>query len=353
MCACLRRRARSGFTLIELLVVIAIIAILIGLLLPAVQKIREAANRMKCSNNLKQIGLALHNYHDTNGFLPPSGGNDLPPFGNATGGPYWGSSWKVWILPYVEQDNIFRQWQLNNHSGWTNATNKAILNNNGPVTIPIYRCPSTPLPPFATTNGLGNLMVGSYTGIAGSVIVRSDGTVPSPGPYAVGCCNGSGGQATDNGVLYAGGLVTLAAVSDGLSNTWVVAEQGHHLRDVNGKPITSGFTRGFGSSETLYGWTMGSAINQGVSPASFGDGRHFNATSVRWKINQLGPWTSADPAYGVNNDAGPNFPLSSAHSGGINVLNGDGSVRFVRDSVSLDVQSAMCTKSGGESIGVN
>jgi len=351
MCPCVRRRARSGFTLIELLVVIAIIAILIGLLLPAVQKIREAANRMKCSNNLKQLGLGLHNYHDTNGFLPPGGGNDLPPFGNATGGPWWGSSWKVYILPFIEQDNLFRQWQFNNHSGWLNANNKNMVVT---TNISVFRCPSTPLPPFATTGGTNtNEMVGTYTGIAGSVIVRSDGTVSTPGPYPVGCCNGSGGQSTDNGVLYPGSMVTLAAVTDGLSNTWFVGEQGQHLRDINGRPITSGFTRGFGSSETLYGWTMGAAINQGLAPAGWGDGRHFNCTSVRWKINQLGPWTSADPAYGVNNDAGPNFPLSSGHSGGVNVLNGDGSVRFVRDSISLDVQSAMATKSGGESLGVN
>jgi len=351
MCPCVRRRARSGFTLIELLVVIAIIAILIGLLLPAVQKIREAANRMKCSNNLKQLGLGLHNYHDTNNFLPPGGGNDVAPFGTGTAVDQWGSSWKVFLLPFIEQDNLHRKWEFNNNSGWLNANNKNLIST---TTISVYRCPSTPLPPFATTNGyVANEMVGTYTGIAGSVITRSDGTIPSPGPYSVACCNGSGGLATDNGVLYPGSMTTLAAVTDGLSNTWFVGEQGQHLRDVNGKPITANFTRGFGSSETIYGWSMGAAIRPGASPASFGDGRQFNCTSVRWKINQLGPWTSADPAYGVNNDAGTNFPLSSGHSGGVNVLNGDGSVRFVRDSISLDIQSAMATKSGGESLGVN
>ncbi|MBO0698961.1 MAG: DUF1559 domain-containing protein [Zavarzinella sp.] len=357
-----------GFTLIELLVVIAIIAILIGLLLPAVQKIREAANRMKCSNNLKQIGLALHNYHDTNNVLPPGGGNDRPPFGvdgpsnaNDPASGWWGASWKVYILPFVEQDNLYKAWVFTTHSGWTNATNKATLNNNGPVMIPIYRCPSTPLPPTAPTNGLGTLMVGSYAGIAGSVITRSDGTTPTPGPWTASCCNGGGGLITDTGVLYPGSQVNLAGVTDGLSNTWFVGENSDHVRDINRAPLTNGFTRGFGTCETLYGWTMGAAIRQADIIANWkGDGRNFNCISVRYSINQIGlvpPGTamntSTAQAAGINNDAGVNFPLNSKHSGGINVLYGDGSVRFVRDSTNLDIISAMCTKSGGEVLNVN
>jgi prepilin-type processing-associated H-X9-DG protein len=334
--------------LIELLVVIAIIAILIGLLLPAVQKIREAANRMKCSNNLKQIGLALHNYHDTNGVLPPGAANDVAPFGN--GGNGWGSSWKVYLLPFVEQDNLFKLWVFNSNSGYTNAAN---INRTANYTVPIYRCPSSPLPLFANRGGHNvQMAVGSYAGIAGSVIPTQTGMVVGSNlpQVNVACCNGSGGLATDNGVLFAGSQVGLAGVTDGLSNTIFVGENSNHLRDVNNRPITSGSTRGFLSHETIYGWTMGAAHGTQTSANWTGDGRHFNCISVRYMINQSGFATGSagSGAQGVNNDAGVNFPLNSGHSGGVNVLLGDGSVRFMRDTTSLLVLSAFCTKAGGE-----
>src|SRR5581483_8120308 len=132
--------ARRGFTLIELLVVIAIIAILIALLVPAVQKVREAAARAQCENNLKQIGIAIHAFADNYRRLPPGGANDQPPFG--TGAPNsnnWGSSWMVYILPYVEQEHLFSQWDFKNNSGYANATDNALANN---VEIATYFCPA-------------------------------------------------------------------------------------------------------------------------------------------------------------------------------------------------------------------
>lgn len=335
-------RSTRGFTLVELLVVIAIIGILVALLLPAVQAAREAARRSQCQNNLKQLGLAAHNFHDTYKRLPPGAANDVSPFGLAAS-QQWGSSWMVYILPYIEQGSLFDRWDFNAHSGYTNANNIDLAVT---VTIAAYRCPSSPVPDRMANRGGHNpaqkLMNVSYTGIAGSALFTT------PPYYSVGCCNGSGPVASDAGVLFSGSKVNLGAITDGTSNTWMIGEQSDHLRDANRQPVTAGFTSGVGNSGGLYGWTMGAAIPPTATPANWSDNRHFNCTTVRYLINQVGFSNSASS--GTNNDVGTNFPLNSAHPGGILVALADGSNRFFANTLPNTIIHAYSTRAGGEVI---
>lgn len=293
---------RSGFTLIELLVVIAIIAILIGLLLPAVQKIREAANRMSCSNNLKQLGLAFHNYNDTMDSLP-RGEGDTPCC--------WGT-WQVLILPYIEQDALFRlyqNWGGNDSTGprYSSAPNTTNVTTKRLKTL---TCPSdTPQSPF------------------GGITSHN---------YAVNFGNTSyGQQASLNGVTFLGApfsngankLYRLQTIQDGTSNTMLASEViqgvGSDLR---------GFTWWGDASEFTTYLAPNSPLPDVIYTPSY--------------CNNQPPFL---PCTGTPTATNPTmFASRSKHTGGVNSLMGDGSVRFNRNTIDINVWRAISTTMGGE-----
>jgi prepilin-type N-terminal cleavage/methylation domain-containing protein len=241
------RLFRYGFTLIELLVVIAIIAILIGLLLPAVQKVREAAARMKCQNNLKQLGLACHNYHDSFGFLPTAGSADGKPLSS---GPWpdagEGTNWSVHILPFIEQANMYNRVTFHGDSGWTNDPTQAgssAVNNvtlSAGIVIPMYRCPSDPHPPLIGngSNVPGGLQVtrNSYVAIAGAV-----NNLDGSGQFRETRNTDGSSWSHQWGITAWGGIIVpgfsrvmMSSIPDGLSNTMMISEQSDYLTYADG-----------------------------------------------------------------------------------------------------------------------
>ncbi len=324
---------RTGFTLIELLVVIAIIAILIGLLLPAVQKVREAASRAKCQNNLKQLGLALHAYHDANNQLPPGAQNavlqvPLPNPPPTTPVYINGTSWLVFILPYVEQAPLYSLYNFSlAYNDPANATGV------GEKTVPIYYCPSGPAPKQYLDPNTNMTQNGSthYYGVMGP----AGATNPTTNTIGTATYSYTVGDATANQSWSAHGMlshfrnqpssvstnrfVRLTDVTDGTSNTlmvgeisifWTVSTPAHQYRS----------------------WIRGNASGSGATK------------------NIVNPINST--IYNGSNNFN-NVSMGSNHTGGCNFANGDGTVRFLRSTIDMPVYMASASMNSQEAVSLN
>jgi prepilin-type N-terminal cleavage/methylation domain-containing protein/prepilin-type processing-associated H-X9-DG protein len=348
-----REWSERAFTLIELLVVIAIIGVLVGLLLPAVQKVREAANRMKCSNNLKQLALACHSYHDVNGSFPPGGMLD-PGWDQGAGGSWSGQggwqadkgSWMVYILPHAEQDNLYRQiaqFGLNvpkidtmTRAAYHDANGNLVAAFSGlavlPRPVPLFRCPS---------DGYKTNM--AFYNYAASYGVQNDyGPTCSPNydPFIPQYCDGSkfglsycgcagnyaglcGGGGVGSGIFYEGQTpnsqkINIAGVTDGTSNTLLLGE------------ITAG-------NSDVESWSCCDEYHP-RGWASFDNGATTVMVPLNYRCKHYDEVSSCDNSPGNEVATNPHnwnvcSGFKSMHTGGVNFAFGDGSVHFISQSI--------------------
>jgi prepilin-type N-terminal cleavage/methylation domain-containing protein/prepilin-type processing-associated H-X9-DG protein len=332
---------RSGFTLIELLVVIAIIAVLIALLLPAVQAAREAARRAQCTNNMKQIGLAIANYEASHGCIVSgyiSAAGPLSQFGvpgynpdpqTFDNGPGWG--WLALLLPFAEQTPLYNAINVNLPT-WV-ADNGTVVK----VQLNVYNCPSAnnPTPTCLMVDANLNLLPVANQGFARANYQYNMGwndtsITPANLDYndpVKGC----------NGPIYRNSRVTYAGVTDGLSNTVVAGEKAPYLADATWVGIIPGY-RHF-------------AYNAFASAGTGGIGVNYDYPGAILAAHS-GPslYESPQVIHPPDSPLGHTDEMYSIHPGGANVLMGDGSVRFIKQSINLLAWQGLSSRAAGEVI---
>jgi type II secretory pathway pseudopilin PulG len=326
-----------------LLVVIAIIGVLIGLLIPAVQKVRETAARMSCANNLKQIGLALHGYHDANQYFPPGylDGNTNP---NSTPdndvGPGWG--WAALILPYLEQNNVYSQ--INFNQGVGVGSNATISQQ----PLPIFQCPSDPFqqafPVYDSnfTNPIATVAHGNYVGCNGwEECFSGAGGNPQGGGGADGL-SGSFGQG-GVGLFYRNSHNSTNSVTDGLSNTIFVGERSaNHAPSTWTGAVTGGRCPAWMATQPFTTPYMSPAQAPIGANGSAYDNADFNEALVLGHGNATHLPSADNPLFDPDT-------FYSMHAGpGANFLFGDGSVHFLTSSINPLTYQYLCTIAGGE-----
>jgi prepilin-type processing-associated H-X9-DG protein/prepilin-type N-terminal cleavage/methylation domain-containing protein len=307
-----RQPHRLAFTLIELLVVIAILAILVGLLVPAVQKVREAANRLSCQNNLKQIGLALHHFHDVYRVLPAAGWTMAGP-GNPAG-KYVG--WRALTLPYLEQDNLQARYDFTRH--WWEEPNRTTAG----YAVKVFVCPSVPGRQLVTAAVARPPRPALTFPIppAPTDYEALMGVQPCVDPVLYGTL------ATNRSVMFRNSAIALGQVPDGTATTIVIVE-------CAARPL---IYRGRTPRPDLFN-DQGQCWADSEGPFSL-DGSNPDGS-----LQCQGPILTPRAVNATNG----NEPYSF-HPGGANFLFADGHVQFIRESVSVQVVAALATRAGGE-----